>query len=138
MSRTPPGRPIRHNLQTGEVINEAAVLPFEEASMVDTQRGENVDCDSYTRPNNAEMFMVQCERCLPYFHFSCARVTTATVNLNRFICKTCIPLGPPVKNPTVRSVATSNMRSSQISLELQRVEEELKLEEEVSQQLEHK
>lgn len=127
------------NLQSVYAAGEPAARPAVfEASTVDIEGGDDIDCGSCVRPNNAEMYMVQCGQCQIYYHFSCAGVTIDTVYLKPFVCKTCAQLRPARNTPSVRSASSVSVRSSQISAELRRVEEELQLEDQMSLLLERK
>ncbi|XP_038116949.1 uncharacterized protein LOC119769121 [Culex quinquefasciatus] len=113
------------NLQIGDAQDDAA-KPFE-PSVVEPERGDEQDCAGCTRPNNAELYMVRCEKCELYFHFSCANVTTATVNQPPFVCRTCVPFRPRSTRSSGSHV--SSTRSARIALELQQMEEQFRIQE---------
>lgn len=62
-------------------------------SMMDKDGGELRDCAGCDRPNNSERYMVQCENCNHWYHFTCANVNTATVRSASFVCVLCGPSG---------------------------------------------
>nr|XP_029734536.1 PH domain-containing protein DDB_G0287875-like [Aedes albopictus] len=97
------------------------------------EHGQDHDCAVCNRPNNAELYMVQCGGCKRWHHFSCARVDAHTVKSKEFRCAECLPkqgFERSSRSVSGRSSATSG-RSSQIDREIQRLEDERRVEEEV-------
>lgn len=123
---TPPGDDDR--------TSEDSFIP----SMVDEAGGELRGCGHCNRPNNSELYMVQCQKCSLWYHFSCANVSSATVRTVNFVCgKCCTSEG--IVPPSVPSVisgisSSSSARRARIERELQLMEEEKKLLEDLSRE----
>ncbi|XP_062701854.1 uncharacterized protein LOC134285309 [Aedes albopictus] len=94
-----------------------------EPSIIDVYGGDKFECGGCDKPNNFELYMVQCRGCARWYHFSCANVKQSTVRREAFACKLCIP---PASSRTSRTT-TSSMRRARIARELERLDEERKL-----------
>lgn len=105
-------------------------------SMLDSDGGELRDCRECDRPNNSERYMVQCQNCSRWYHFSCANVDTATVRSTSFVCKQCAPGGGlNASEPSPSSISSSSStRRARVELELKRLDEERKLLEDLSRE----
>ncbi|XP_062702635.1 uncharacterized protein LOC134285592 [Aedes albopictus] len=83
-------------------------------------------CPLCDRPDVADKWMVQCELCEKWFHFSCAKVNSS-VKDRSFACTTCaLPPGPE----SVRTGASSTS-STRRRLELLRLEEDREIQERI-------
>ncbi|XP_058826161.1 uncharacterized protein LOC131686058 [Topomyia yanbarensis] len=104
-------------------------------SMVDDVEGEVFDCAYCDRPNTAEWYMVQCKECEHWYHFSCAKVSTTSVNKAAFSCVLCVPRisVPAIRSDTSR-ITSSSARKARIDRELERLEEERRLMDELCQE----
>lgn len=94
-----------------------------EPSIIDVEGGDKIECGGCNKPNNAELFMVQCRCCSRWYHFSCANVKQSTVRKEAFACKLCVL---PASSRTSRTT-TSSVRQARIARELEHLEEERKL-----------
>ncbi|XP_065094570.1 trichohyalin-like [Ochlerotatus camptorhynchus] len=104
-------------------------------SVIDLEHGNECECAECDRPNNAELYMVQCGGCKRWYHFSCANVDPVTVRSKDFSCAQCSTVVPP---PSASSVAgrssVSSSRRAQIARDLERLEEERLLQEKVEEE----
>lgn len=126
---------VKSNLQANAVRgNENSSF---EATLIDSVGGDDYDCVGCDRPNNAELYMVQCKDCNRWYHFSCGKVTTATVHAAVFSCELCVQRVPvPPSGSCTGQSSRSSGRRAQISRELERLEEEKRLMDEMeSEQL---
>nr|XP_029717705.1 uncharacterized protein LOC115260683 [Aedes albopictus]XP_029717706.1 uncharacterized protein LOC115260683 [Aedes albopictus] len=80
------------------------------------------ECPLCTRPNVADKWMVQCDVCACWIHFSCAGVDD-TISNKPYTCVRCAPPPPPAGSKSCRS-STSSVRAARRELELQRLAEE--------------
>lgn len=126
------------NLQNDDVHRENASVKSSEAnfepSIVDEERANERDCGACDRPNKAEWFMVQCEGCKKWYHFSCAGVTQKTVHSKSFCCAICISrtrISQP--NSIAGRTSSSSSRRARLAREMQRLEEERLLQEKIQQ-----
>lgn len=107
-------------------------------SMMDNDGGELRDCGGCNRPNNSEQYMVQCQKCSIWFHFSCANVSTTTVRTISFVCGKCMPGGDSVPQPTPSVISgissSSSIRRARLERELQLMADEKKLMEDLSRE----
>ncbi|XP_055615068.1 ribosome-binding protein 1-like [Toxorhynchites rutilus septentrionalis] len=108
-------------------------------SMVDSDRGELHDCAGCNRPNSSERYMVQSQKCIRWYHFSCANVNTTTVRSSCFVCVSCMRseisgVLEPAASRISGITSTSSTRAARVARELQRLEEEKKLLEELSRE----
>lgn len=90
----------------------------------------NAQCIACNRPNTAEPKMVQCDGCNRWYHFSCAGVGDSIAAEDRsYKCALCRP--PSRAASSVRTTSTTaSAREARLRLEMQRLEEEKKLEKE--------
>lgn len=126
---------VKSNLQANVVRgNENSSF---EATLIDSVGGDDYDCVGCDRPNNAELYMVQCKDFNRWYHFSCGKVTTATVHAAVFSCELCVQRVPvPPSGSCTGQSSRSSGRRAQISRELERLEEEKRLMDEMeSEQL---
>nr|XP_019561677.2 coiled-coil domain-containing protein 158-like [Aedes albopictus] len=128
---TPPGDEDGMSQQSSEDL----FVP----SMIDSDGGELRGCVGCDRPNNSEKYMVQCQKCSLWYHFSCANVSTTTVRTTKFVCTKCVPGGDslvPEQTPSIMSgiSSSSSARRTRIDRELKRLEEEKRLMEDLSRQ----
>nr|XP_029728484.1 uncharacterized protein LOC115266388 [Aedes albopictus] len=106
-----------------------------EPSVIDVEHGGDYECTECTRPNNAEMYMVQCGVCKHWYHFSCAKVDKATVRAKDFICVKCLPkVHPPPASSRAGQSSTSSARRAQIARDLQKLEDERCLREKLEEE----
>ncbi|XP_055632837.1 uncharacterized protein LOC129773265 [Toxorhynchites rutilus septentrionalis] len=86
-------------------------------------------CPACGRPDEAETNMVQCERCLFFYHFGCANVGESIADDDHhFVCVRCNDRAPTVAGSRCGKSSTSSCRAARAVLELQRLEEERQLE----------
>lgn len=99
-----------------------------EPSIIDVEGGDKIECGGCGRPNNAELYMVQCRDCSRWYHLSCANVRQSTVQKEVFVCSLCVPR-IPIKQPSSVTSRTTNssVRQARIARELERLEEEKQL-----------
>lgn len=83
-------------------------------------------CPSCDRPDVADKWMVQCELCERWFHFSCAKVNES-IKDRSFACTTCAL--PPCPEST--RTGASRTSSTRRRLELLRLEEEKEVQERI-------
>ncbi|XP_062550977.1 uncharacterized protein LOC134215911 [Armigeres subalbatus] len=115
----------------GEQVHNNSEQPFE-PSLNDIEHGDDYECVECKRPNNAELYMVQCGHCKHWYHFSCAKVDAATVRSNEFTCAKCSPkVPPPAASSTTGRISISSSRRAQIARDLQLLEDERHLRENV-------
>ncbi|XP_055633596.1 uncharacterized protein LOC129773944 [Toxorhynchites rutilus septentrionalis] len=79
------------------------------------------DCIMCTRPNTADQWMVQCDVCSKWIHFSCAGVDKGVEN-ECFVCAKCTTPPPPPRSKSGKSSSSSTRAKRE--LELQRLAEE--------------
>lgn len=127
----------KSNLQSNRVVcgtEKTHDTPFE-ATFIDAEAGEEYDCAGCKRTNNAELYMVQCKDCDRWYHFSCGKVTTATVHATSFSCTHCVPrILTSQPHSFVSRSSGSSARKAQIERELERLEEEKRLMDEVEKE----
>ncbi|XP_062538392.1 uncharacterized protein LOC134206680 [Armigeres subalbatus] len=92
-----------------------------------TDEESGFDCTLCTQPNIADKWMVQCDACGSWIHFSCAGVDERVKN-DTFICAKCIAPPPPPRSRSSRSTSSS-VRAARQELELKRLAEEKALHE---------
>lgn len=94
-------------------------------SVIDLEHGNEFECADCDRPNNAELYMVQCGGCKRWYHFSCAKVDPITVRSKDFSCAQCSSkVSPPPASSTAGRSSVSSSRRAQIARDLERLEEE--------------
>ncbi|XP_055617995.1 trichohyalin-like [Toxorhynchites rutilus septentrionalis] len=103
-----------------------------EPSVIDIEHGDDFDCAECTRPNSADLYMVQCGKCMLWYHFSCAKVDVVTVRSRDFICVKCVPLSR-ASSKTGKSSTTSSRRAAK-ARDLQLLEEERCLREKLEEE----
>ena len=94
---------VRQTRSKTQVIKKSAGAPPDAAgdvqgptgdefmpSIMDFEHGQDHDCAICDRPNNTELYTVQCGRCKRWHHFSCAGVDTHTVKSTEFRCTECL------------------------------------------------
>ncbi|XP_065082923.1 uncharacterized protein LOC135705240 [Ochlerotatus camptorhynchus] len=106
-----------------------------EPSIIDVEGGDKIECGGCDKPNNAELYMVQCRDCSRWYYLSCANVRQSTVQKEVFMCSLCIPR-IPIKQPSsvTSHTTTSSVRQARIGRELERLNEERKLMERIHQE----
>ncbi|XP_055613814.1 uncharacterized protein LOC129760233 [Uranotaenia lowii] len=121
------------NLQNVEANPDLPEEGSFEPSFVDVEKANDHDCKLCDRPNGAEAYMVQCVDCKRWDHFSCAGVTTSSVKLIVYRCVMCAPRIPtqPPSSVTAQST-TSSARRARLKRDLERLEEEKKLQEDAA------
>ncbi|XP_058814890.1 histone-lysine N-methyltransferase 2C-like [Topomyia yanbarensis] len=120
----------KHNLANRKLSHEGSVLydASFKATVIDTEHGNEHDCASCDRSNNAEWYMVQCKDCDRWYHFTCAKVDTATVQTTTFSCILCVPrIAIPALSSVMGQSSRSSARKARIDRELERLEEEKRL-----------
>nr|XP_029717942.1 GRB10-interacting GYF protein 2-like [Aedes albopictus] len=106
-----------------------------ESSVIDLEHGNDTDCVKCMRPNNAELYMVQCGTCKCWYHLTCANVDEAVLRSSDFVCSRCLPKIPaPPRSSTTGRTSVSSSRRSQIARELQQLEDERLLREKLEEE----
>ncbi|XP_058814579.1 uncharacterized protein LOC131678438 [Topomyia yanbarensis] len=127
---------VKPNLQMSDGV-EVRGIPADavfKPSEIDTTGGEQNDCDACGRPNKAEPYMVQCEKCEIWYHFSCANVSFTTVQEAAYTCAKCITTVPFHLGSRSDRSSTASSRQARVALELQRLEEEMNLQKQRQQE----
>ncbi|XP_055621992.1 uncharacterized protein LOC129765605 [Toxorhynchites rutilus septentrionalis] len=83
------------------------------------------NCNSCSHPDSMED-MVECEKCLKWYHYSCAGVDDS-VKTSNFVCKLCPALTS--KASISGRTSSSSKRAATVQIELQQLEEEKRLRE---------
>lgn len=118
-SSSQPVRSDGARLNVPESIEEAF-----EPSLIDIEHGGDHDCAKCGRPNNAELYMVQCGKCKHWYHFSCENLDTVTARSSVFVCAKCKVVDPPPPGSSRTRSSASSAKRAQIARDLLRLEEE--------------
>nr|XP_029710237.1 uncharacterized protein LOC115256123 [Aedes albopictus] len=94
-------------------------------------------CPGCNRPDIAERYMVQCDMCERWYHFSCAKVDEAIKDRSFSCCKCVAVLNQDAKTDSLRSSQSgrsSSSRLANIQLQMQRLAEEQTAQEKLMQE----